>query len=128
LGPGYSLLFRRKRDTLDFQNFLCQSQSSGALAREVEDALFVVDESETSYELNLSTSDNPDQTVVISYIPKQLQVQAVNHARDLADARFNLQRRIPELYAEVIKADQSSSLWRNREEKQSMHIHRLPQH
>jgi hypothetical protein len=30
----------------------------------------------TTYEINLSTSGNPDQTVVISYIPKQLQFQA----------------------------------------------------
>ena len=47
-----------------------------ALAPEVEDTLFVVGESGTTYELNLSVSDNPDQTVVISYIPKQLQSQA----------------------------------------------------
>ena len=47
-----------------------------ALAPDVGDTIFVVGESGTTYEINLSTSDNPDQTVVISYIPKQLQVQA----------------------------------------------------
>jgi TraK protein len=47
-----------------------------ALAPEVADTLFVVSESGTTYELNLSTSDSPDQTVVISHIPKSLQVQA----------------------------------------------------
>src|SRR6266536_1738190 len=35
-----------------------------ALAPEIEDTLFVVSESGTTYEINLSTSDNPDQTVV----------------------------------------------------------------
>ncbi len=35
------------------------------LAPDVDDALFVVGESGTTYELNLSVSDNPDQTVVI---------------------------------------------------------------
>ena len=39
-------------------------------------ALFVVGESGTTYEINLSTSDNPDQTVVISYFPQSLQFQA----------------------------------------------------
>jgi hypothetical protein len=36
-----------------------------ALTPEIEDTLFVVGESGTAYEINLSTSDNPDQTVVI---------------------------------------------------------------
>jgi hypothetical protein len=47
-----------------------------ALAPDVEDTLFVVGESGTAYEINLSTSDNPDQTVVISHIAKSLQAQA----------------------------------------------------
>jgi hypothetical protein len=38
--------------------------------------LFVVGGSGTTYEINLSTSDNPDQTVVIPYIPQSLQFQA----------------------------------------------------
>jgi hypothetical protein len=44
-----------------------------ALALDIEDALFVVGESGTTYELKFSTSD--DQTVVISYFPKSIQVQ-----------------------------------------------------
>src|SRR5215510_5485173 len=40
-----------------------------ALALEIADTLFVVGESGTTYEINLLTSDNPDQTVVISSIP-----------------------------------------------------------
>ena len=47
-----------------------------ALAPDVDDALFVVGESGTTYELNLSVSDNPDQTVVISSITKSLLTQA----------------------------------------------------
>jgi hypothetical protein len=47
-----------------------------ALAPDVDDALFVVGESGTTYELNLSVSDNPDQTVVISSITKSLLAQA----------------------------------------------------
>lgn len=47
-----------------------------ALAPEIEDTLFAVGESGTTYEINLSASDNPDQTVVISHIPKFLQAQA----------------------------------------------------
>jgi hypothetical protein len=39
-------------------------------------ALFVVGGSGTTYEINLSTSDSPDQTVVIPYIPQSLQFQA----------------------------------------------------
>ena len=38
--------------------------------------LFVVGGSGTTYEIDLSTSDNPDQTVVIPYIPQSLQFQA----------------------------------------------------
>jgi hypothetical protein len=46
-----------------------------ALAPEIEDTLFVVGESGTAYEINLSTSDNPDPTVVISHFSKSIQVQ-----------------------------------------------------
>src|ERR1700756_3985458 len=45
-----------------------------AMAPDVEDALFVVGESGTTYELKLSTSDNADPTVIIAHIPKSLQV------------------------------------------------------
>jgi hypothetical protein len=44
-----------------------------ALAPGVEDSLFVARENGTTYEINLSVSNNPDQTVVIS-IPKQFQL------------------------------------------------------
>src|SRR6266478_1599652 len=47
-----------------------------ALAPAIEDTLFVVGESGTTYEINLSISDNPDSTVVIADIPKSLQVAA----------------------------------------------------
>src|ERR671918_1106803 len=39
-----------------------------ALAADVADALFVIGESGTTYEINLSASENPDQTIVISHI------------------------------------------------------------
>src|SRR5437867_12626798 len=47
-----------------------------ALAPEVQDSLFAVGESATTYEINLSTSDSPDQNVVISSIPGSFLVQA----------------------------------------------------
>jgi hypothetical protein len=47
-----------------------------ALAPEIEDTLFVVEESGTTYEINLSTSDNQHPTLVITHIPKSLQAQA----------------------------------------------------
>ena len=47
-----------------------------ALAPEIEDTLFIVGESGTTYEIILSTSDNPDQTVVISSVPNSVQAQA----------------------------------------------------
>jgi len=46
-----------------------------ALFPDTQDTLFVVGESGTTYEINLSTSDKPDQTVLISHIPKSLEVQ-----------------------------------------------------
>jgi TraK protein len=77
-----------------------------ALAPEVEDTLFVVGESGTTYEINLSTSDNPDSTVVISYIPKQLQVQA-ERARQVPalDLMRSMMRGVPVDGYEVIKAE-----------------------
>ncbi|MCZ6905672.1 MAG: hypothetical protein O7G28_00035 [Deltaproteobacteria bacterium] len=47
-----------------------------ALLPDTEDTLFVVGESGSTYEINLSTSDNPDQTVLIPHTPKSLEVQA----------------------------------------------------
>jgi len=77
-----------------------------ALAPETEDALFVVGESGNTYELNLSTSDNPDQTVVISYLPKSLQVQA-ERARQVPslDLMRFMMRGLPVDGYEIIKAD-----------------------
>jgi len=77
-----------------------------ALAPEVEDTLFVVGESGTTYEINLSTSDNPDQTVVISYLPKQLQVQAERAGKVPAlDLMRSMMRGLPGDGYEIIKAD-----------------------
>ncbi len=77
-----------------------------ALAPEIEDTLFVVGESGTTYELNLSTSDNPDPTVVISHIPKFLQVQA-ERARQVPalDLLRSMMRGLPVDGYEIIKAD-----------------------
>jgi hypothetical protein len=77
-----------------------------ALAPEIEDTLFVVGESGTTYEINLSISDNPDQTIVISYIPKQLQVQA-ERARQVPalDLIRLMVRGLPVDGYEIIKAD-----------------------
>jgi hypothetical protein len=50
-----------------------------ALAADAQDTLFAVGESGTTYEINLTVSDSPDQSVVIAYIPKSLQARA-DHA------------------------------------------------
>ena len=77
-----------------------------ALAPEVEDTLFVVGESGTTYEINLSTSDNPDQTVVISHIPKSLQAQAERAGQVPAlDLMRSMMRGLPVDGYEIIKAD-----------------------
>jgi hypothetical protein len=77
-----------------------------ALAPEIEDTLFVVGESGTTYEINLSTSDSADQTVVISHIPKQLQVQA-ERARQVPalDHMRLMMRGLAVNGYEIIKAD-----------------------
>ncbi len=78
-----------------------------ALAPDIEDALFVVGESGTTYELNLSTSDNPDQAVVIiSYIPKQLQAQVERAGQVPAlDLMRSMMRGLPVDGYEIIKAE-----------------------
>jgi TraK protein len=77
-----------------------------ALAPEIEDTLFVVGESGTTYELNLSTSDNPDETVVISYIPKSLQAQSERAGQVPAlDLMRSMIRGLPVDGYEIIKAD-----------------------
>jgi hypothetical protein len=77
-----------------------------ALASDIEDALFVVGDSGTTYEINLSTSDNPDQTVVISHIAKSIQVQA-EQARQVPalDLMRSMMRGLPVAGYEIVKAD-----------------------
>jgi len=77
-----------------------------ALASEIEDTLFVVGESGTTYEANLSTSDNPDQTIVISHIPKSLQAEAERAGKVLAlDLMRSMMRGLPVDEYEIVKAD-----------------------
>jgi TraK protein len=77
-----------------------------ALAPEIEDTLFVVGESGTAYEINLSTSDNPDPTVVISHIPKSLQGQAERAGKVPAlDLMRFMMRGLPVDGYEIIKTD-----------------------
>jgi len=77
-----------------------------ALAPDVQDVLFVVGESGTTYEISLSTSDNPDQTVVISCLPKSLQVQADRAGKVPAlDLMRSMMRGLPVDGYEIIKAD-----------------------
>src|SRR5437867_596964 len=77
-----------------------------ALAPDIEDTLFVVGENRTTYEISLSTSDNPDQTVVISYLPKSLQAQA-ERARQVPalDLMRSMMRGLPVDGYEIVKAD-----------------------
>jgi hypothetical protein len=79
-----------------------------ALAPEIEDTLFVIGESGTTYEMNLSTSGNPDQTVVISHIPKSLRAQA-EQARQVPalDLMRSMMRGLPVDGYEIVKADKN---------------------
>jgi len=77
-----------------------------ALALEVQDSLFSVGESGTTYEINLSTSDNPHPTVVIAHIPKSLQAQADRAGKVPAlDVMRSMMRGLPVDGYEIIKAD-----------------------
>jgi hypothetical protein len=77
-----------------------------ALAPDVEDALFVVGDSGTTYEINLSTSDSPAPTVVISHIAKSTQVQADRVEKVPAlDLMRSMMRRLPVDGYEIVKAD-----------------------
>jgi hypothetical protein len=77
-----------------------------ALAPEIEDTLFVVGESWTTYEINLSTSNNPDQNVVISSIPRSFLVQAERAGKVPAlDLMRSMMRGLPVDGYEIIKAD-----------------------
>jgi hypothetical protein len=77
-----------------------------ALALDVEDTLFVVGDSGTTYEINLSTSEKPDSTVVISYIAKFIQAQA-ERARQVPalDLLRSMMRGLPVDGYEIVKAD-----------------------
>jgi hypothetical protein len=77
-----------------------------ALAPDVDDALFVVGESGTTYELNLSVADNPDQTVVISSIAKSFQAQS-DRARQVPalDLLRSMMRGLPVDGYEIVKAE-----------------------
>ena len=77
-----------------------------ALAPDIEDALFVVGDSGRAYEINLSTSENPDPTVVISYIAKSIQAQA-EQARQVPalDLMRSMMRGLPVAGYEIVKAD-----------------------
>jgi hypothetical protein len=75
-----------------------------ALVPQVKDTLFVVGESGTAYEINLSTSDNPDQTVVVSHVPKSLQAQAERAGKVPAlDLMRSMMRGFPMDGYEIIK-------------------------
>lgn len=75
-----------------------------ALAPDIEDAMFVVGESGTTYEINLSTSDNSDQTVVISHVPKFLQAERAGQVPAL-DLMRSMMRGLPVDGYEIVKAD-----------------------
>ncbi len=77
-----------------------------ALLSDTQDTLYVVGESGTAYEINLSTSDKPDQTVLISHTPKSLEVQ-VERARQVPalDLMRSMMLGLPVDGYEIIKAD-----------------------
>ena len=77
-----------------------------ALVPDIEDALFAVGESGTTYEMNLVTSENPDQTVVISHVPKSFQAQAERAGQVPAlDLMRSMMRGLPVDGYEIVKAD-----------------------
>jgi hypothetical protein len=77
-----------------------------ALLPDIQDTLFVVGESGTNYEIDLFTSDNPDQTVLISYTPKSFEVQA-ERARQVPalDLMRSMMQGLPVDGYEIIKVD-----------------------
>jgi hypothetical protein len=77
-----------------------------ALAPDIEDTLFAVGGSGTTYEINLSTSDKPDQTVVISHVPRSSQAQVERAGQVPAlDLMRSMMRGLPADGYEIIKAD-----------------------
>lgn len=77
-----------------------------ALFPETQDTLFAVGESGTTYEISLSTSDQPDDTVLISYAPRSLEAQA-ERARQVPalDLMRSMMLGVPVEGYEVMKAD-----------------------
>ncbi len=77
-----------------------------ALLPDTQDTLFVVGESGTTYEINLSTSDKPDQTVLIFHTPKSLEVQD-EKARQVPalDLMRSMMLGLPVDGYEIMKAD-----------------------
>ena len=77
-----------------------------AMAPDAQDMLFVVGDSGTTYEINLSTSDNPDPTVVISNIAKSVWAHA-EQARQVPalDLMRSMMRGLPAGGYEIVKAD-----------------------
>ncbi len=77
-----------------------------ALLPDTEDTLFVVSESGTTYEINLSTFNQPDQTVLISHTPKSLEVQD-EKARQVPalDLMRSMMLGLPVDGYEIMKAD-----------------------
>ncbi len=77
-----------------------------ALLPDTQDTLFVVGESGTTYEINLSTSDKPDQTVLISHTPKLLEIQE-QKARQVPalDLMRSMMLGLPVDGYEIMKAD-----------------------
>jgi hypothetical protein len=84
-----------------------------ALAPDVQDTLFAVGDSGTTYEINISASDNPDPAVVISSIPKSVQVQ-IEQARQVPalDLMRSMMRGVPPAGYEIVKADKKE-VYRN---------------
>jgi len=77
-----------------------------ALLPDTEDTLFVVGESGTTYEINLSTSEKPDQTVLISHTPKSLEVQDEKaHQIPALDLMRSMMLGLPVDGYEIMKAD-----------------------
>ena len=85
-----------------------------ALAPDIQDVLFVVGDSGTTYAINLSTSDNPDQTIVISHIAKSVWAQA-EQARQVPalDLMRSMMRGLPVDGYEIVKADKKKEVYRD---------------
>jgi hypothetical protein len=98
-----------------------------ALAPDVEDALFVVGESGTTYELNLHVSDSSDSTIVISHTPKSLQADAEQAGKVPAlDLMRSMILGLPVAGYEVIKGN-SQEVYRDaRLSMKLAHVYRSP--